>query len=147
VTRVLTLALILPEIKDGETDDVRNYSSDLLHKTISSTPSLTSKMSDTFMGGGHILQHASSTTGQEAVPRKASRSSYSEEKGTRDTEKGVVDPLTYNNRVEEEFAESQAGRRTVFWNQYRPIILASVAAVILGWWISSTILKATRHRW
>ncbi|KIJ39428.1 hypothetical protein M422DRAFT_32685 [Sphaerobolus stellatus SS14] len=30
---------------------------------------------------------------------------------------------------------------------YRPYILAVLAAVILGWWISSTVLPATRHRW
>ncbi|EJD03165.1 uncharacterized protein FOMMEDRAFT_85572 [Fomitiporia mediterranea MF3/22] len=29
----------------------------------------------------------------------------------------------------------------------RPFILGLTAAVILGWWISATILPATRHRW
>lgn len=28
-----------------------------------------------------------------------------------------------------------------------PFLLFGLAAVILGWWISATILKATRHRW
>jgi concentrative nucleoside transporter, CNT family len=31
--------------------------------------------------------------------------------------------------------------------RFRPYILTGVALVILGWWISATILKATRHRW
>jgi concentrative nucleoside transporter, CNT family len=30
---------------------------------------------------------------------------------------------------------------------YRPFILAATALVILGWWVSATILEATRHRW
>ncbi|KAF4621297.1 hypothetical protein D9613_000561 [Agrocybe pediades] len=31
--------------------------------------------------------------------------------------------------------------------KYRTYILVALAAVILGWWISATVLKATRHRW
>jgi concentrative nucleoside transporter, CNT family len=31
--------------------------------------------------------------------------------------------------------------------KYRPLILFGLATVILGWWISATVLKATRHRW
>lgn len=34
-----------------------------------------------------------------------------------------------------------------FYTRYRPYILSTVAATILGWWISATILPATRHRW
>ncbi|EJD52646.1 hypothetical protein AURDEDRAFT_111274 [Auricularia subglabra TFB-10046 SS5] len=41
-------------------------------------------------------------------------------------------------------AESQG---SAFYARYRPLILAAVAIVILGWWISSTVLKATRPRW
>ena len=29
----------------------------------------------------------------------------------------------------------------------RPYILTASALLILGWWISATVLKATRHRW
>jgi concentrative nucleoside transporter, CNT family len=29
----------------------------------------------------------------------------------------------------------------------RPYILSALALLILGWWISATVLKATRHRW
>ncbi|KAJ7287375.1 Na+ dependent nucleoside transporter C-terminus-domain-containing protein [Mycena rebaudengoi] len=32
-------------------------------------------------------------------------------------------------------------------SKYRPFVLAALAALILGWWISATVLKATRHRW
>ena len=34
-----------------------------------------------------------------------------------------------------------------FYPRYRPYILSAVATTILGWWISATILPATRHRW
>jgi CNT family concentrative nucleoside transporter len=36
------------------------------------------------------------------------------------------------------------------WTSYerlRPFILVAIALVILGWWISSIVLPATRHRW
>ena len=29
----------------------------------------------------------------------------------------------------------------------RPYILSALALLILGWWISATVLEATRHRW
>ena len=32
-------------------------------------------------------------------------------------------------------------------SRYRSYILVGFATLILGWWISSTVLKATRHRW
>ncbi|KIJ97698.1 hypothetical protein K443DRAFT_681333, partial [Laccaria amethystina LaAM-08-1] len=34
-----------------------------------------------------------------------------------------------------------------FRQRYRPFILSSLVTLILGWWISATVLKATRHRW
>jgi len=33
------------------------------------------------------------------------------------------------------------------YSKFRPYILTALALLILGWWISATILKATRHRW
>jgi CNT family concentrative nucleoside transporter len=33
------------------------------------------------------------------------------------------------------------------WQRARPFVLTGLALVILGWWISATVLKATRHRW
>lgn len=41
----------------------------------------------------------------------------------------------------------EGDRRKVIYNKWRPYILGFFAMVILGWWISATILKATRHRW
>ncbi|KAG5643818.1 hypothetical protein DXG03_009595 [Asterophora parasitica] len=51
------------------------------------------------------------------------------------------DPET-NQPVEEE-----GGRPNTFYAKIRPLILPALALVILGWWISATVLKATRHRW
>jgi CNT family concentrative nucleoside transporter len=34
-----------------------------------------------------------------------------------------------------------------FYAKYRPYILAGFAILILGWWISATVLRATRRRW
>ncbi|KAJ3569600.1 hypothetical protein NP233_g4945 [Leucocoprinus birnbaumii] len=44
-------------------------------------------------------------------------------------------------------AEATQEERPTFYNRFRPYILSLLAAVILGWWISATILPATRHRW
>lgn len=68
-------------------------------------------------------------------------SSRSEEK-----ENGTKETPTYVRRADEDIEESQT-KRVSFWTKYRPFILAGIAVVILGWWISATIMKATRHRW
>lgn len=41
--------------------------------------------------------------------------------------------------------QEQSGSR--FYARFRPVILGLVAAVILGWWISSIVVTATRKRW
>jgi len=43
--------------------------------------------------------------------------------------------------------DEQEERVAQVHSKYRPYILSVLAIVILGWWISATILKATRHRW
>ncbi|KXN87360.1 Solute carrier family 28 member 3 [Leucoagaricus sp. SymC.cos] len=53
-------------------------------------------------------------------------------------------PETAQGKFESE-AEEQ--KPPTFYRKYRPYILFGVAAAILGWWISATVLPATRHRW
>lgn len=48
---------------------------------------------------------------------------------------------------DEEEVEGARARRERLYQRFRPFILGGLAAVILGWWISSIVLKATRHRW
>lgn len=43
--------------------------------------------------------------------------------------------------------EAEGEKKVSFYQRYRPFILAGIAIVILGWWISATVLPATRHRW
>jgi CNT family concentrative nucleoside transporter len=43
--------------------------------------------------------------------------------------------------------DAEQERRKAFYAKLRPVILICLAGVILGWWISATVLKATRHRW
>lgn len=43
--------------------------------------------------------------------------------------------------------EAARQRRRDMYMKYRPFILGALALVILGWWISATVLEATRHRW
>lgn len=74
-----------------------------------------------------------------AIRRKTSPSSAS----TVD-EKAVAQARVAEDDVE---VEERREARHTFYQKYRPFILGAVALVILGWWISSTILEATRHRW
>lgn len=80
----------------------------------------------------------SAHSAEKAVRRTAS--SYSQER-----EKALVDP-PYVHRVGEDMEEDHT-KKAAFWYKYRPFIMTGLALVILGWWISATILKATRHRW
>lgn len=76
--------------------------------------------------------------------RKGSQSSvYSSEKTPIDPELQEKKEIAHDDAEPE---EAQA-KQSAFYARYRPLILGGVAAVILGWWISATVLKATRHRW
>ncbi|KAI0063926.1 H+/nucleoside cotransporter [Artomyces pyxidatus] len=46
--------------------------------------------------------------------------------------------------VDESMDEASYTKNTIF---IRRIVLAGLAIIIFGWWISATILPATRHRW
>jgi CNT family concentrative nucleoside transporter len=87
-----------------------------------------------------IAPNASAAAAEKPIQRRTS--GYSEEKEIVTTEL----PTTYMNRVDEDIEKSQA-RRAIFWSKYRPFILTGVATMIFGWWVSATVLKATRHRW
>ncbi|PSR73877.1 hypothetical protein PHLCEN_2v10297 [Hermanssonia centrifuga] len=84
------------------------------------------------------------SAGVQHMARKASTStsSISNEK--------VVDPET---QVAKEVLHDEAeideadSRHHSYYAKLRPYILGGLALVILGWWISATIMKTTRHRW
>jgi len=75
-----------------------------------------------------------------SVRRAPSSSSAStKEKKTEDPEQNVY--------VEKDVEESELKVTQSKTTKFRPYLLAALALLILGWWISSTVLKATRHRW
>ncbi|KJA27731.1 hypothetical protein HYPSUDRAFT_1095193 [Hypholoma sublateritium FD-334 SS-4] len=76
--------------------------------------------------------------GQSAVKRTTSQSSGSSLK-----EKDVSEPAVYLSKDPE--SDEKSGEESK--SKYRPFILGGLALLILGWWVSATILKATRHRW
>lgn len=43
--------------------------------------------------------------------------------------------------------EEEVSPLTRAYRRFRPVVLAALAALILGWWVSATVLKDTRHRW
>ncbi|KAH8119174.1 Na+ dependent nucleoside transporter C-terminus-domain-containing protein [Phellopilus nigrolimitatus] len=63
-----------------------------------------------------------------------------------DKEKQVLDSEHTSDDPEAD-AERERERRRALYARCRPFILGGLAALILAWWISATVLKATRHRW
>ena len=43
--------------------------------------------------------------------------------------------------------EQDPAKKAAFGYKYRQFLVIALALLIFGWWISATILKATRHRW
>ncbi len=60
---------------------------------------------------------------------------------------GAKEPLDVPTSVGDADDDAEQERRKAFYAKFRPVILVCVAGVILGWWVSATVLKATRHRW
>lgn len=83
------------------------------------------------------------------VQRKSSRSTESLSKEKLDTNEKHHHPVDTEIALakDTEEVELARARRATFYARFRPFILAGVALVIIGWWISATVLKATRHRW
>jgi CNT family concentrative nucleoside transporter len=48
---------------------------------------------------------------------------------------------------EEADIEADRKKQAYTWRRTRPFFLTALALLILGWWISATVLPATRHRW
>ena len=61
--------------------------------------------------------------------------------------------IDHDTEVAKEVAHDQAeldeadARQHTIYTKLRPYILVGLALVILGWWISATVLETTRHRW
>ncbi|KAJ7928597.1 Na+ dependent nucleoside transporter C-terminus-domain-containing protein [Mycena leptocephala] len=78
----------------------------------------------------------------EPVQRKGSRSTES----LNEKESHPVDHEAILAKDTED-VEAARSRRQNLMHKFRPFILGATALLILGWWISATLLKATRHRW
>lgn len=77
------------------------------------------------------------------VEPKADLAHRSRSSSSYDKKEIISDPETPDTNFETEKEE----KPPTFYRRYRPYILSGVAAAILGWWISATVLPATRHRW
>ena len=78
---------------------------------------------------------------QPEYPRERTPSIESTSKEKANVIEGDVELLSKD-------ADDQAHDKANQWySRARPVILTALAALILGWWISSTVLKATRGRW
>ena len=79
---------------------------------------------------------ASPQANQATVRRSPSDSSGINEKKFEDAEKAIVVAQ-----------DAEEDRPETFYTKNRPYVLGALALLILGWWISATILPATRPRW
>ena len=86
------------------------------------------------------VKNNSIAVAQRDVKRASTESFTNEKRPANPDEPGVLVPIT-----DKEADRDQ--RRHELYIRFRPYILTGVAMVILGWWISATILRATRHRW
>ncbi|KAF5370706.1 hypothetical protein D9758_002076 [Tetrapyrgos nigripes] len=84
-----------------------------------------------------FAQEPVSYTPASVVNRKASQSTVDEEKAARSDVHSTVSP---DDQPHPEQPPS-------WHHRARIILLAALSALILGWWISATVLPATRHRW
>ena len=86
----------------------------------------------------------------QAVERTASRTSSASV-----TKEKVVDPET---QVAKDVSSDSAylpaqdddedpSLLSQLYARFRPLVHVALALAILGWWISATVLEATRHRW
>ncbi|OCH89030.1 hypothetical protein OBBRIDRAFT_813352 [Obba rivulosa] len=75
-----------------------------------------------------------------AIERKTSQSSSSS------LEKGNIKDDAELQTAKDE-VESARSRTHDWYLKLRPLLLVALALTILGWWISATVLTATRHRW
>jgi hypothetical protein len=101
-------------------------------------------------GSPYVRNNSSvAVTQRELLPvKRLSTESFTDEKRDFTKERqptNSVDPEVLIPTTDDEADREQ--RRHELYLRFRPYILAGVALVILGWWISATILKATRHRW
>ncbi|KAI0044354.1 hypothetical protein FA95DRAFT_1562356 [Auriscalpium vulgare] len=77
----------------------------------------------------------------EKQSSRPSTASYSKEK-----EAAISDPEA-GPTVDKTAVETEPGLTTRYAGPIRVVVLLGLAALVLGWWISSTVLHATRHRW
>ena len=78
---------------------------------------------------------------QNIVERKPSTSDSSS------VHKQTTNPAEVEKGTLQEDAEETKEHSWTSYERLRPFILVGIALVILGWWISSIVLPATRHRW
>jgi CNT family concentrative nucleoside transporter len=76
-------------------------------------------------------------------PNEARRTTQSSNSHSEDKDVNPTDVLGVEKGRDHQDENATAWHRS----RYTSLILATLAALILGWWISATILGATRHRW
>ncbi|THH05816.1 hypothetical protein EW145_g4516 [Phellinidium pouzarii] len=85
----------------------------------------------------------------DASPTRRLTRTGSSVDSTRKSEPADKEQQIFANELakDQEEVEHDREHRHELYMRFRPYILGGLAVLILGWWISATILKATRHRW
>lgn len=58
----------------------------------------------------------------------------------------VADAAAFDAKEEADI-EAERKKQASLWRRIRPFFLTALSLLILGWWVSATVLPATRHRW
>jgi concentrative nucleoside transporter, CNT family len=61
-------------------------------------------------------------------------------------ERPIADAAALDAKEEADI-EANRKKQASIWRKIRPFFLTALILLILGWWISATVLPATRHRW
>lgn len=78
--------------------------------------------------------------------KNSSQTDFSDEKHPHHETAAEV-MLAHELAKDEEEVEAAREHRHTLYMKLRPFILVGLMVLILGWWISSLVLPATRHRW
>ena len=112
------------------------------HRSCATSPASFTSSAEAQKTMERVADPVVSTPIVERKSSNASVSSFSNEKAI-DPEAQVAKEIAHD---EAELEEAKA-RQHALYTKLRPYILGGLAAVIIGWWISATIMHATRHRW
>lgn len=95
----------------------------------------------------HLNHYLTMASAQGEAPLIRERSTNSLKKATSRSSSNSATKEKVANDAEVLQKNDDEDTPPEFFDKFRPYMLIGLALLILGWWISATVLQATRHRW